>query len=418
MRKFLLAACTAVLFASPVGAQTAPRTLTLEQAIARVTSVGFDLRMARADAVIASADARSAQSLLRPQIGVSANALDANEPQLGMPIARQAYGAASLSVPLFAPSNGANARAARETALAAISGIAATANDAILATVAAYRRVQLAEAVLATRRVAVTDQARHLRVTEQRVAAGKAARYLTLRDRAAFAAATQAEEDASSERDQATNDLQALLDLGQEPLVVEPLTQVRFSESRDALLARALRSRPSLVAAEQRVAATESGVAAARAAYSPTATLTAQSYNGTSSPALGRSGGQIQVTASLPIVDGGTRSAATSRARAQYDRALAARDQIRVSVIRDVANAWREYEAATRNLSTATAAVADAQEQLRLAELRENAGKAIDVEVLDALSVAAMARESTARSLARYDLSVAAIFHATGDASQ
>jgi len=49
--------------------------------------------------------------------------------------------------------------------------------------------------------------------------------------------------------------------------------------------------------------------------------------------------------------------------------------------------------------------------------VRENDGKAINVEVLDALAVAAAARETIARSLVRYDLSVASIHHAAGDAS-
>lgn len=417
MRKLIVTVLMILLIAGPLDAQTQPQTLSLAQAVARVNSRGFEIRMARADAQIAAADRRSAQSLLRPQIGISANVLDANEPQLGMPIARQTYAAVSLTLPLFTPANGASVRAAREAALAADSGIASTTSDAVFATVGAYRRVQLADAVLAARRVAVSDQERHLHVTEQRVAVGKAARYLTLRERAALATATQAQEDASSERDQAANELEAYLDLPQQAIAVEALAPVSFTQSRDSLFMRALRARPSLIAAEQRVSAAQSGVVAARDQYLPTASLSAQSYNGSSSPQLGQRGGQVQLSASLPLIDGGSRSAATSRAKAQYDRVAASRDQIRAGVLRDVANTWREYEAATRNLATASATTADAQEQLRLAELRENAGKANSLEVQDALAIAAAARETTARSLARYDLAIAAILHATGDDS-
>jgi len=415
VRKLLVATGIALLLATPVDAQMQARMLTLEQAVARVKAIGFDVRMARADRTIASADARSAASLVRPQVGVSANASNANEPQLGMPIARQAYGAAMLTYPLYAPANSATARSARESAAAAEFLLNATASDAVFATVSAYRRLQLAEAILAVRGVAVTDRARHLRVTEQRVAAGKLARYVTLRDRATLATATQAREDAAAERDQAANDLEALIDLGEESIEVEALSPVALSDSRESLVKRALGNRPALLAAEERIRAAESGIAAARDQYLPNASLSAQSYNGSSSPPLGRGGGQVQITATLPIVDGGSRAAAVSRARAQLDRALASRDQTRAGVLRDVANAWREYEAATRNLATAAAATADAQEQLRLAQVREDAGKAIDVEVLDALTLAATARETTARSLARYDLAVAALFHAAGD---
>lgn len=414
MRKIALAVVIAAMLGAPASAQP-PRLITLDDAIARVQRVGFDLRLARADEDIASADARSAQALLAPQIGVSLNALDANEPQLGMPIARQAYGAATLSIPLYTPANGANARAARASASAATTETESRANDDVFGAIAAYRRVQLADAVLESRRASVADQERHLRVTEQRVAVGKTARYVTLRDRSLLAAATQAQEDAASDRDRAANDLAVLLDLGQEGLAVEPLAAVGFSDSRDASIASALKHRPSVVAAEARVVEATIGATVARDAYRPSAVLTAQTYNGTSSPSLGRSGGQVQVTASLPILDGGSRSAASLRARAQIDRAVALRDQVRSSVVRDVANAYREYEAATRNLATARAAETDAREGVRLAELREHAGKAIDVEVLDALALAAVARESIARSLARYDLAVAAIHHAVGE---
>ncbi|MDQ6943177.1 MAG: TolC family protein [Candidatus Eremiobacteraeota bacterium] len=391
--------------------------LTLAQAVERVRSAGFDVRMAQADARAAFADAAIAGASLRSQIGISGNVLDANEPQLGMPVARQAYAAATLSIPLSTSPNALNARSASQTARSAQTAVLATTNDAVFATVQAYRKVQLSDAVVIARQAAVTDQAAHLRVTEERIAAGKTARYTVLRDRAALASAKQAVEDATSERDQAAYDLAALLDTAADPVAVEPLVQTTLNETRDAVAARAVRQRPSVLAAEQRLAAMQTGIAAARSAYRPTAMLTAQSYNGGSSPSLGRSGGQVQLTASLPIVDGGSRSATVAKAQAQYDRAAAARDQARAEAVRDVARAWREFEAATRNLATATAVQADAAEQLRVVTLRQAAGKAIEIEILDALSVAANARETVVRSVARYDIAIAAIHHAAGDLS-
>jgi outer membrane protein len=401
---------------APVSAQpTEPPNLTLTQAVTRARTRGFDVRMAQADAAIASADAASSHGPLRPQISLSVNALDANEPQLGMPTARQAYGAAALTVPLFSASNAFVARAADLNALAARTTASAVANDAAFLATQAYRRIQLADAVSVARRTAVADQESHLRVTEQRVAAGKSARYVLARDHAALANARQAEEDAASDRDQAVNDLVAMLDLAFSTVRVEPLERALFSDTRDSVLARALRQTPALAAADLRVNGAQAAVAAARAAFRPSATLTAQSYNGGSAPALGRSGGQVEVTASLPIVDGGSRTAAVAKAQAQLERALAARDQIHAATQRDVANAWREYQAASRNIDTAALAMTDAEEQLRVAMLRESAGKAIATEVLDALSLAGSAREMVARSIARYDIAIAAIHRAAGD---
>ncbi len=416
MRSPALAMLLVAALSSPATAQPAPaQVLTLAQAVERARTASFDVRIAQADAAMASADAATSHAPLRPQVSVSANALDANQPQLGMPVSRQAYGAASLTVPLYTPSGGLAARAADIGALAARTGVTAAANDAVFTATQAYRRIQLADAVLDARRAAVADQEAHLRTTEQRVAAGKVARYVTARDRAALAGAVQAQEDAASERDQAANDLAAMLDLIEAPVGVEPLVRDVLADSLQAVLTRALHQRPSLAAAEQRVIAASAGIAAARGAYRPSAALNAQTYNGTSSPSLGRSGGQVSVTASLPIVDGGSRSAASAKARAEYDRAVATRDQARASVARDVANTWREYEATSRNTASATTALADAQEQLRTASLRESAGKAIVTEVLDALALVASARETLARSIARYDVAIAAIHHAAGD---
>jgi outer membrane protein TolC len=417
VRKAALALAGALVWPMPVSAQPTPVMLTLQQAVARVQVSGFDVRMAQDDATAAAADAALARSSLRPQLSVSGNLLDANEPQLGMPIARQAYGAASISIPLSTPSDALRAREANDTSRAAQTSALGTANDAVFAAVLAYRNVQLEESVLAARHAAVADEQTHLRFTEERVTAGKAARYLILRDRAALAAAQQAEEDAAAAHDQAAYDLEAMLDLNQGPIALEPLQQATYNDSRGAVLARALRQRPSIIEAQQRVAAARAGIAAAQTAYRPSAILTAQSYNGSSSPYLGGGGGQVQITASLPIADGGSRAAALAEARAHYDRAIAARDQARAVTIRDAADAWREYQAATRNLTTATAALTDAQEQLRLASLRQNAGKGIELEILDALSVAANAREAIERSIVRYDIAVAAIHHAAGDVS-
>lgn len=416
MRNAAFAMILVVAMAAPACAQpTAAPNLTLAAALARARTAGFDVRIALADAAIASADAASSHAPLRPQFSVSVHALDANEPQLGMPIARQAYGAAALTVPLYSPSNALAARAA-DVSVAAVRTTALVAvNDAVFAATQVYRRVQLADAILVSRHSAVADQEGHLRVTQERVTAGKSAPYLLARDRAALANAQQAAEDAASERDQAANDLAAMLDLPNSAMAVEPLKRDVLSDTQAGALARALRQTPALVAAEQRVNAAQAAIAAARGAYRPSAMLSAQSYNGASSPLLGRGGGQVEVTASLPIGDGGLRVAAVAKALAQHERAVATRDQIRAAAVRDVANAWREYEAASRNTMTAATAMTNAEEELRVASLRESAGKAIPTEVLDALALAGSAREMVARSIVRYDIAIAAIQHAAGD---
>lgn len=391
--------------------------LTLDQAVARVRAAGFDVRVAVADAQMTRADEGTARSFLMPQFSISGTALSANEPQLGMPIARQLYGSANLTVPIIAPAASLAVRAARLQSQTSDIAIETARVDAVFAAVQAYRRVQLAQAILATRQAAVADQQQHLHVTQLKVDAGKAAPYVLARDRAARAAALQMQEDAASESDQALNDLKAILDIGPDvPLTIaEALTVVPFAPTEDAIRRRALAQTPQLLAARSAVAAAQASVQSARAAFLPSASLVAQSYNGASSPSLGSSGGQIGFTATIPVVDGGAHAAAVARSTAALSRAQALYDRSVANIGRNIADALRELGAAQRNLATAQAAQGDADEQIRVTRLRESAGKAIELEVLDALALDATARESVLTSIARYDNAVAAVHRAAGD---
>ncbi len=391
--------------------------LTLAQAADRARAVSFDVRAAIEVARTVQADAASARAGLRPQLAISVTALDANLSQLGMPVASQAYVGVTGSLPLFTPSLGSTTRASGLTADAATSDIDAVRNDAFFAAVQGYRRAQLAVAIVDARTDAVRDQQAHLDVTDRRIRAGKAPRYLLARDRAALAVAQQAREDAAADGDEAVNDLALVLalDPSAPPQIATVLDVASIDGTLDGLVARALAQAPTVLSAQLREKAARSTVAAARSAYAPTATLSAQSYNGTSSPQLGHAGGQITFVASLPIIDGGTRSATEDRARASLVQAQVALEKARTSTERDVRNAWRELQAARANLVTARAGADDAAEQLRIARVREAAGKGIDLEVLDALSVAATARETAVKAVARFDTAIALLHHASGD---
>jgi outer membrane protein TolC len=391
--------------------------LTLAAALARVDGANFDVRMARGMAVSAAGDAAAAAASARPQVALGGTAAVANLPQFGMPVARQAYASLTATVPLFAPSSTGNARASRAAGEAAQLDVETARNDAAFAIAQAYRRAQLATALVQVRNTAVIDQREHLALTQVRIASGKTPRYVALRDRAALAQSEQQEEDAAAERDKALADLATVLayDPASPLTIAEPLARAPAPDQmEEALVASALANRPNVRAAVQRADAAELAVRAARAAYDPSASLSAQSYNGGSTPNLGTSGGQVSMALSLPVVDGGTRSGAMTKARGELERAKAALDQARATAARDAIDALRDVRAARTNLATAAAAERDAEAQLAVARLRESAGKAIELEALDALAVAATAREGALRALAVYDVAVAVLHHATG----
>ncbi len=393
--------------------------LTLSQAIARVQNAGFDVRLSQAEAETARAQALSARALTLPQIGLSGTALKANLPQLGMPVARQTYLSANASIPIVAVSQRFSASAARMAETGSQISVSEGRNNAAYAVIQIYHRAQLADALVSARTIGVQAQQSHLHLTQLRVTGGKNPRYLLARDRAALASAQQDVEDASAQRDQAVNDLKATLDftLDSQVRLADTLTIAPFNLTQAAALKRLQQFRPSILAAQRQLDAVHMRVSAARAAYVPTVTGTAQTYNGSSSPALGANGYQFGVSANLPIIDGGTRSAGIAQAVADVHRAQTQYDQIYLFAQRDVVNAYRELQAASKNLQTAQTARADAREQLRIAQLREASGKGINLEVLDALTVAANARENILSAITRYDNAVADVQHATGDLS-
>jgi outer membrane protein TolC len=422
MRKVLMlsaligALSSSVALANP---QTYNGPLTLNQAVARVRDAGFDVRLAQAAAETTKAQASAARAQVFPQIGFSGTALRANLPQLGMPVAGQTYLSVSASVPIVSISQWFSASAAGIAGASSEISVSEARNDAAYAVIQIYRRAQLADALVDARTIGAQAQQSHLQVTQLRVNAGKSPRYLLARDRAAVANAQQLLEDALSQRDQALNDLKAALDydIASEIQLADTLSVTDFHLGQPAALTRAQELRPAILAARRQLDAAQTRASAARAAYFPTVTGTAQTYSGTSSPALGATGYQVGLTANLPIVDGGTRSAGTAQALADVHRTQTQYDEIRLYAQRDVVNAYRELKAASNNLQTAQTALADSHEQLRIAQLRETSGKGINLEVLDALAVDANARENVLGAITRYDLAVAGVQHATGDLS-
>ena len=419
MRSAILVVLTVVATWQP--AQAAPQQwngpLSRAQAIARATSAGFDVRMAMADAASARGQAIEQYSAVLPQVAISGNHINAHLPQFGMPEAVQTYASVTASVPLFNLAGYSGVHAGRLSADAASADFRATVNDAALNAVKAYDRALLGAAAAQAQQVAVSDQETNVRFVELRVRTGKMPRYDLERARASLAEAQQMAEDAAAERDESSNDLKLLLDFDMASDVVIPdrFETPDYNDTLTAVTQRALKQQPSVIAARLRYEAAHAALDQARAAYVPTAALTGQTYNGNSNPLLGPSGGQVGVSVTLPILDGGTRHGALVQASAALAKAQANFERQQLMVQDAVANAWRELDASRRNLQTAQAALTDASESLRVARLRQQAGKATQLEVLDALAVAASSRLGVLEAQERYDVAIAGVHHAVAD---
>lgn len=420
MRRGIMLTVLAGSLASPIPVSAQPVTwngpLTQAQVIARAQQ-SFDAQLAQLSAQTAAAQAQSVRAQALPQLSVSGTAMNSSLVQLGMPSARQTYGSLNATVPLFAPQAWAGARAAGYEAYAARATAAMDINQAVMAAVQQYDAAGLAQAIVQQRAIDVQDQQSHLKLTTQQVRTGAAPRYLIARDQAALAQAQQSEENARADAVRARHALEALLDidLSSKPVVALEAPSLTFSPDVAALEQRAYAQRPDVVAAQRSLLSAQQRETRARAAYLPTISATAQTYNGFSNPALGGTGAQVGVSASLPLFDAGTRSADVQLARVDYDRAQVQLDRTRLQAQADVLDAVRDLQAAQRNVVTANTELTNANIELRIAQVRERAGKGIELETLDALAALANAREDVVRAQARYADSLAALHRAVGD---
>lgn len=415
-RVMALAACLALPI--PVSAQPLQWNgpLTQAQAISRAQR-SFDVQLAQLDAQIAGDRERSARAKALPQISVSGTAMNSTLVQFGMPAARQTYASVNASVPLFAPGAWADARAAGYDAYAARATAAMEVNQAVMIAVQQYDAAGLARAIAEQRAIDVRDRQSHLAFTRKRVRAGASPRYLLARDQAALAQAQQSEEDARADAARAVRALEVLLDidLNSHPIVALEAPSLTFAPDVSALERRAYAQRPDVLSAQGSLRAAQQRVTRARSAYLPVISATAQTYNGFSRPPLGATGAQAGISATLPLFDGGSRSAEARIARADYDRARIELERTRLQAQADVLDAARDLQAAQRNVVTANTELTNARVELRIAQVRERAGKGIELETLDALASVAGAREDVVRAQARYADSLAALHRAVGD---
>lgn len=161
-----------------------------------------------------------------------------------------------------------------------------------------------------------------------------------------------------------------------------------FAELQVGLPSQLLTGRPDIIAAEHRLRGSNANIGAARAAFFPSITLTG-SWGSASSELDGlfESGSRawrFLPVLSLPIFDGGRRSANLDLAQVRRDAAVADYERTVQAAFRDVADALsaRQWLAEQVRFQRDTL---DAQsDRARLAKLRYDSGAAAYLEVLDA----------------------------------
>jgi len=382
------------------------------------------LKQVQADADSASATARSTGAQTKPSlsattygtVGDSSNILTSSPgvtPQniFAVPPHGFANQDLMLMVPLFTGGRlgGASASARRQGEAAALL-VQASRLTVTEAVTEDYANAVRQEALVDVAQARLTAEDEQVRVTHEKVDAGRSAPVDLLRELAEQADAQQAMLAARNGVGLALIALKTTLGVsqGSDLTLSDTLDSLTGTSPAPATLQDALLQadahRPELAAAQRQVEAAQAGVRAARGEYAPQVYGVAMG-DAMTGQGVGRVGYTVGLTASLPLYDGGQRRADEDGAKAKLDRARADALQARQTVDGQVASAWLTVQTAAAQVQAATVGVAAAQQSYTLAGLRYNAGKSVSAERLDALS--ALTRAQGAVAQAKADLVIA-----------
>ncbi|MBI4277159.1 MAG: TolC family protein [Armatimonadetes bacterium] len=286
----------------------------------------------------------------------------------------------------------------------------------VLATRQAYYQLLLARAQEGTTQRLLAQAEGNLSAALARVQAGTAPRFDALQADVSVAAARQQVVRSQTAVALARQSLAALLNL---PLdaSLEPQETLRVVPVRadlQSLLDQALRARPELVELQARVAAAAAARDVAASGGRPTVAVAAgPDLIGASAGSLSF-GWSVNLALTLNVFDGGITAARVKETEARLEQLRASEAQLRQSIALEVRQGWLSLRAAEAELEASTRGVEQAQEALRLANVRYGAGVTTNLEVLSQQSALSQAESNHTLALFNYNLAVAQIERATG----
>ncbi len=221
---------------------------------------------------------------------------------------------------------------------------------------------------------------------------------------------------------------QLAVDIGIDPKTEFDVEDIQIKretpEDVDALVADALRSHPSLLAAKANMDASKYDVRSAWGWYMPKMSL-GYSYGWGNNyfDALSKDvfnfraengGAQLQLTLSLSIFDGFSRERNMSRAKAGLSNARYQMTYTRNSVIKSIEDARLGVQLADEKLTVTKETEQSAQEDFDLVQAKYNLGAAAQWEMLDAQVSLSQAQFNTISAEFDYNLSLAKLQNALG----
>ncbi len=180
------------------------------------------------------------------------------------------------------------------------------------------------------------------------------------------------------------------------------------------LLAQAILQRPELAAAGWQVEGARAGVSAAKGERWPVVSVAADYQYVEPESVTQYNRWALNAILTLPILDGGRAGARIREAEERTAQALAARESIRFQVELEVRQALARVVSADAQVEVARKRIEQAEELHRLAGVRYQAGVGTSTEIADALAGLTSARQGLTRALTEQGIGEADLRLAVG----
>jgi len=284
----------------------------------------------------------------------------------------------------------------------------------------AYFQLLLAQAGIDVAVRTLTSADENLRVARARVAAGASPRFDEVQAEVNQANARQALIRGRNAVALAQHTLNAVMGLPLDTVLQprETMAVVPVRGEVAALVRRALENRPELAEQRARLAAAVAAIEIARSGGRPAVILSGGPNYGNSAGGTGSTGPttgwSVTLSATVPLFDGGVTSQRIREAEARVQQLRAAEAQLRQGLELDVRRAMLTVASAAEELVAADKIIEQAQEGLRIANVRFTAGVSTNLEVITAQAALSQAEANRIQALFSVNVARAQLERATG----
>jgi TolC family type I secretion outer membrane protein len=313
----------------------------------------------------------------------------------------------------------ANLESARQLLAAASATQDSTVQAVFLAAVQAYYQAQATNAALDAAIESERAAKESFAAAEARYKAGSATPADKLQAQTAYSQATLNRITADGNLKNAQGTLANMIGLdANQNVTLTPANTTAipndFEGDINALIEKARQRRPDLQAAAAQVKAAEASADATRAAGRPVISLTASS-NRYNNSGIDSHNSLVGINLNVPIFSGYAPTYRVRAAEAQVDVRNAQLEQLRLQVALDVWTAYQHLTTATQSLRSSADLLNSAEQSERVALGRYKAGVGSILDVLNAQSALAGARQQRIQSTFDWNISRATLAQAMGN---